>query len=92
LKIDPLLRVILDFGLTHETRFDLFLEPLGTALDVDGRGMMQDQVQDGGRDDQIVEDLGPLREAVVGGQDQGAFLVAAGDELEEEMGPRSMGV
>jgi hypothetical protein len=85
LKIDPLFRVLLDFGLSDEPRFDLFSEPIRVALDIDRGRMMQDPVQDGRRDHRITEDLVPLREAAVGGQDQGAFFVAAGDELEEQM-------
>jgi len=87
LKIDPLFRVLLDFGLSDEPRFDLFSEPIRVALDIDRGRMMQDPVQDGRRDHRITEDLVPLGEAAVGGQDQGALLVAAGDELEEEMRP-----
>ena len=46
---------------------------------------MEDPVQDGRGDHRVAEDLVPLGEAAVGGQDQGSLLVAAGDELEEQM-------
>jgi hypothetical protein len=85
LNIHPLLRIDLDFGLSHEARFDLFLEPIGTAFDIDRRGVMQDTVQDGRGDHRIAEDLVPLGEAPVRSHDQGALLIAAGDELEEQM-------
>jgi len=69
-----------------ETRVDLFLEAIGVALDIDRGGMMQDAVQDGRGDDRITEDLIPLTEAAVGGEDQRALFVAPRDELEEEVG------
>lgn len=46
---------------------------------------MEYPVQDSRGDHRVSEDLVPLREAAVGGQDQGPLLVAAGDELEEQM-------
>jgi len=47
---------------------------------------MEYPVQDSRGDHRVPEDLVPLREAAVGGQDQGPLLVAAGDELEEQVG------
>ena len=83
LKIDPLFRILLDFGLSNEPRFDLFLEPIRAAFDIDCGRMMEDPVQDGRGDDRITEDLVPLTEAAIGGQDQGPLFVAAADELEK---------
>ena len=47
--------------------------------------MVQDPVQDGRGDHGIAEDLVPLREAPVRGQDQRALFVPPRDELEEQM-------
>ena len=46
---------------------------------------MEDPVQDGRGDHRIPEDLVPLGEAAVRGQDERPLLVAAGDELEEQV-------
>jgi len=46
---------------------------------------MEDPVQDGRRDDRIAENLVPLAEAAIGGQDQGPFFVSARDELKKQM-------
>ena len=48
--------------------------------------MVKDPIQDGRGDHGVAEDLVPLAEAAVGGQDQRPLLVAARDELEEQMG------
>jgi hypothetical protein len=47
--------------------------------------VVQDPVQDGRGDDGVAEDLVPLREAPVRGQDQSPFFVPPRDELEEQM-------
>jgi len=54
LNIDPLFRVLLDFGISDEPRFDLFFEPIRVAPDVDGGRLMKDPVQDRRRDHLIV--------------------------------------
>ncbi len=48
--------------------------------------MVQHAVEDRGGDDAVTEDLAPGAEALVGGQDQRALLVAPADELEEQVG------
>ena len=48
--------------------------------------MVQQPVQDGGGQDRIVEDLAPVDEAFVAGQDDGGALVASGDQAEEQAG------
>jgi hypothetical protein len=80
----PFLRFF-SLGLSDEARFDFFPEPVGVALDVDRGGVVQDPVQDGRGDDRVAEDLVPLGEAPVRGQDQRFFFVPPGDELEEQM-------
>ena len=78
--------MLFDFRLPDEPRLDLFLEPVGVSLDVDRRRVVKDPVQDGRGDDGIAEDLVPLAEAAVRGQDQGPLFVAPRDELKEQMG------
>src|SRR5262249_7974437 len=64
----------------------LVLEPIGIAADVEGDGVVEDAVEDCGGDDPVAEHLAPAAEALVAGQDHGAALVAAADELEEQVG------
>ena len=47
---------------------------------------MQEPVEDGGGDHLVAEDLAPLRDHLIGGDEHAAALVATGDELEEEVG------
>src|SRR5262249_33508485 len=70
-----------------EAGFELVLQPVGVAADVDGDGMVQDPVQDGRGDHGVAKDLAPAAEALAAREDQGAALGAAADELEEEVGP-----
>jgi hypothetical protein len=50
--------------------------------------MMQEPVEDCGSEDAVVvEDLRPVFERAVGGDDDGAPLIALGDDLKEEIGP-----
>jgi len=63
--------------------FFFFLFPPSLRLDIDRRRVMEDPVQNGRSDDRITEDLVPLAETPVRGQDQGAFLIAPGDELKK---------
>jgi len=46
---------------------------------------MQQPIEDRRSEDVIAEDLAPLTDKLVGGDEQAALLVAASDELEEEM-------
>ena len=86
LKNDPPLSLLFDFRSPDESRLDLFLEPIRVSLDVDRRRVVKDPVQDSRGDDGIAEDLIPLAEAAVRGQDQGPLFVAPRDELKEQMG------
>ena len=47
---------------------------------------MQEAVEDGGGDGGVVEDVAPVGDVAVGGQDDRAVLVAARDDLEEVAG------
>src|SRR5213594_1282521 len=71
---------------TDEAGLQLLFEPIRVAPDVDGNRVMQDPVEDRGRNNPVAEDLTPAAEALVGREDHRAPLVAAADELEEEVG------
>src|SRR6266542_368869 len=68
-----------------EAGFELVLQPVGVAPDVDGDRVMEYPIQDRGGDDAIAEHVAPAPEALIAGQDHGTPLVAAADELEEEI-------
>src|SRR5439155_8686973 len=68
-----------------EAGFELVLQPVGVAADVDGDGVVQHAVEDGRRDDAVPEDVAPTAKALVTGEDHRPALVAAADELEEEI-------
>ena len=70
----------------NQSGLELVLEPVGVAADVDGDGVMQYAIEDRGGDHAVTEYLAPAAEALVGGQDQRASLVAPADELEEQVG------
>src|SRR5579864_2700956 len=69
----------------------LFLsESIALALDYQGVAVMQQAIEDRGRQDVVAEDRAPLRHDLVGGDQQAAAFVPAGDELEKEMGAASL--
>src|ERR1700687_4633481 len=62
------------------TPFDPVVGPVAAhsiagPSDVDDRGVVEESVDDGAGDDRLAEDLGPVAEASIGGQDDGAPLV-----------------
>jgi len=61
------------------------LEPVAVTLDVDDPGVMEQSVEDGRGDHGVTEQLLPVHEALVRGQDRRVLLIAVGDELEEQM-------
>src|SRR5712664_4085098 len=69
-----------------EAGFEFVLQPVGVAADVDGDRMVQDAIEDCRRDDPVAEDVAPAPEALITGQDHRPPLVAAADELKEEIG------
>jgi len=60
-------------------------QPIAVAFDVDHPRMMQKPVEDRRGDDRVAEELLPIDEALVRGQDRRAFLVPVGDELEKQI-------
>ena len=72
-------------GLAPEQAGLLLLpQAVAVALDVDGRGVMEQPVEDGRGEDLVVEDLPPVHEALVAGDDEARPLVAPDQEPEEE--------
>ena len=55
-------------------------------MEGDDFGVVDEPVDHGGGDDVVAEDFAPAAERLVGGDDQLGPLVAAGDELEEQVG------
>ena len=55
------------------------------ALDLDNDSVMQELVDQCGRDDWIADDFAPFREPAVRSEDHGALFVASVDELEEQV-------
>src|SRR2546421_101416 len=60
------------------------LEPVALSSDVNGRGVMQQPVENGGGDRGLSEDLSPIGIALVGGQEDAAAFVAGADQLKED--------
>jgi len=61
-------------------------QPVAVAFDVDHPAVVEQTIEDGGGDHRIPEDLLPVAEALVGGDDCRAALIVVRDELEEEIG------
>src|SRR5215207_9776232 len=74
----------------QQTRLALLLEPVAFPLDVDDGRVVKQPVQDGRGDDLVTEDLAPAGQALVGGNQDRAPLVAARDELEEQVRPQPL--
>ena len=64
----------------------MLFETIAVAPDVDDPGVMQEPVEDGRGNDGVTEELLPVAEAFVRGDDRRALLVAVRDELEEQIG------
>ena len=69
--------------LGHEV--GVLAKSIACALHLHDDGVVQQSVQQGGRDDGVAEHLAPFGEAAVGGEDHGAALVAGVDQLEEQV-------
>ena len=62
------------------------LEAVGFALDGDDLGVVDEAVDQGDDAGGVGEDLAPLGKGAVGGDEGGLGLVAARDDLEEQVG------
>src|SRR5712691_4845250 len=60
-------------------------EPIAIALNDHRVAVVQEPVEDRRSENVVAEDLAPLPDELVGGDEKAALLVAASDELEEEM-------
>ena len=67
-------------------KFLAFLETIRLAFDVDDSAVMQDTIEDSGGNGDIGKDLVPLGEGLIGREDGGGLLIAACNQLEEEVG------
>jgi hypothetical protein len=61
-------------------------EPIAVAFDGDDVGVVDEPVDHGGGDDVVAEHLTPSAAGLAAGNDETGSFVAAGDELEEEVG------
>jgi len=68
----------------EESGFLAFFEAVAVSPDAQGRGVVEESVEDGGGDDGVAEDVSPVAVALVARQEDASFLVARADELEED--------
>ena len=54
----------------------MFPQPVRVTLDLDHDGMVQQAVKQGRGNDVVAEDSAPVLETAIGGEDDGAFLIA----------------
>jgi hypothetical protein len=74
-------------GVSGWSGLDLIFHSIAFPLDENGLGMVEEPVEDCGSEDAVVvEDLRPVFERAVGGDDDGSPLIALGDDLKEEIG------
>jgi hypothetical protein len=61
-------------------------QTVASPFDLNDDGVVEEPVEECGGDDGIAEDLTSFREAAVGCEDHGTFLVTCVDQLEEQVG------
>lgn len=61
-----------------------FPQAIRLAPNIDDRGVMEETIQDGRRQDGIPEHLPPFTETLVGRQDHAPALIAGRDQAEKE--------
>lgn len=59
---------------------------VGVAVEVEDDGAVEEPIEHGCGDGGVAEDLAPGRDAAVGGEHDGGFEVALGDDLEQRGG------
>src|SRR5437879_12948534 len=69
-----------------EARAALLAQAVAVAADRDDLAMVEQAIEDRRRHDGIAEHGSPLADRTIAGEQEAAALVAARDELEEEMG------
>ena len=73
-------------GLGLRCSREIVLEPVTRSVDGEDMADVEQPVEDGGGDDVVAKELAPAVESDVRGDQERAFGVAGGDELEEEIG------
>ena len=74
---------VLRFRRRKQSGFTSLFEPITFSADVHRRGVMQQAIEDRGRDDRVAEDRTPLAIAFVRSQDDAASCITGADQLEE---------
>src|SRR5687768_13119709 len=82
----PWLQVVWHGGLFQQPSFLFLPEAVRVTFNIDHMTVMEQPVQNRAGHNRIPEDLSPLTKALIGRQDDGPPLIAARDELEEQMG------
>jgi hypothetical protein len=62
-----------------------FFDAIAASFDLDQLPMFDEPFGDGGGHGVITEDLSPVLEGLIGGQDNGSCLGSFGNDLEEEI-------
>ena len=70
----------------EQTGLELLLKPEAFSFDVDGNRMVQKPIENRAGDHGVAEDLAPGAETLVAGNDDRTTLVAARDQLKEQIG------
>ena len=78
-------RLVLLFSVRGRSA-QLILEAVTVAADIDGDGLVQEAVEEGRGEDMVREDVAPLVERLVGGENDAAALITSRDKLEQEWG------
>src|SRR5215203_2362214 len=65
----------------------MLAKPVARSFDLNDTGVVKQAIEKRGGDHRIPEDIAPLSEATVRGQDHRTALVAGVDELEEQVAP-----
>lgn len=66
--------------------FSTVFNAIGGTLDLHHVRMVDEPIEDGGSDRIVIEDLAPILERAVCGEDHGALFVTVGHDLEEKVG------
>jgi hypothetical protein len=74
--------VLIDAG--EQTSFPSVLQAITFTSGANGRRMVQQPIQNRGRDDGIAKDRSPISVAFVGSQDDAAAFVTSTDQLKED--------
>src|SRR5690606_12208896 len=73
------------FGLRQKAGSALLPQAIAIAADREDLAVMEQAIEDRGRHHGIAEDAAPLADRAIAGDEHAAALVAARDELEEEV-------